>query len=550
MKNYILLILIIAMLGTGCKKMIDGPDHSTLSTGSIFKSSRDLDNILYGAYGSLVNMNTFGNNYRVFPELLADHVILNPLYTGGISEEDPYNQVFDRNLIQAEYADNWRISYTAIQNANTVIYAIENNLITKEIDPEYTDVNRNKMLGEAYFIRGLCHFELVRLYGKQYKFMTPPTPTSVNVPSPDNRLPNSGVILRTKPSINITKADDLIGQGRATVEETYQSVISDLKQAEELLPTASIQGISIRRGRATTFAASAILARVYFQQNDFINAKVAVAKVIGNEPGAITTSFVLTRTNAVGSIPTAAVAQTNVLNAFSSTGVNTTSTRPAEVIFDLVGTTVAPISNAIKAKYGYVAGTTEPQLRLSNAFITEANFNTSATQGDGRFLRLITRVAASGGQPVRNYSRKYDQAAMNIPLVRSAEMVLIRAEINAMEASLLGNNSPQHVAALADLIQIRSRAIANNAEAYPTIATINSTQILTEVRRERVRELAVEGDRFHNLRRLGALGVITNIPNGDRPAGTVIFPWNSNKLLFKIPDAEIKTSTNIIQNPD
>lgn len=541
MKNYIILILLIAMLGTGCKKLIDGPDHSTLSTGSIFESVRDLDNILYGAYGAIASGHTIAGNWKVFSETLADHVILNPLVTGSTAE-DPYDQVYNRNLTQAEYADNWRIGYTAIQNANTVIYAIENNLITKEIDPEYSDVTRDKMLGEAYFIRGLCHFELVRFYGKQYQFSTPPTPTSTGIPSPNNSLPNSGVILRTKPSINITKVGDIIGQGRATVEETYQLIISDLKKAEQLLPSSSLHGLSARRGRATNYAAGAILARVYFQQNDFVNARLQVAKVIGSEPGAITTSYVLARVNAIGTAPSTANAQANVIVPFASTGV--TSARPDEVIYDLVGSTVVPVNTVLKTKYVRVAGGTESQLAISVAFIAEANFHAS----DARLTRLITTITPPSG-PANYYTRKFDQAAMNIPVIRSVEMVLDRAEINAMEASTLPNGSPQHTAAILDLQQIRSRSIANAAAAYPTIATINSSQILTEVRKERIRELAFEGDRFHNLRRMGALGVITDLPNGDR-IGAPVLPWNSNKLLFKIPDAEIRTSSNIIQNPD
>ncbi|MCD0490337.1 RagB/SusD family nutrient uptake outer membrane protein [Pedobacter sp. MC2016-14] len=540
MKKYIILTLFIAVLSTGCKKLINGPDHSTLSTGAIFESARDLDNILYGAYGAIASGHTVAGNWKLFSELLADHVIVNPLITGS-TPEDPYDQVYKRALKQAEYADNWRIGYTAIQNANTVIYAIENNLITKEIDPEYSDVTRDKMLGEAYFIRGLCHFELVRFYGKQYQFSTPSTPTSTGIPSPNNSLPNSGVILRTKPSINITKADDIIGQGRATVEETYQLIISDLKKAEDLLPASSLQGLSARRGRATNYAARAILARVYFQQNDFVNAKLEIAKVIGDVPGSITTAYTLVRANAAGATPSLANAQANVIAPFSSTGVITA--RPTEVIYDLVGSTVVPVNTVLKTKYVQVASTTEAQLAVSATFIADANFNAN----DTRLTRLITTVASPGGP--RYYTRKYDQAAMNVPVIRSVEMILDRAEINAMEASTLPNGSAQHLAALADLVQIRSRVIVNAAAAYPTATTINSTQILAEVRKERIRELAFEGDRFHNLRRLGALGVITNIPNGDR-TGAEVLSWNSNKLLFKIPNAEIRSSNNVVQNPD
>ncbi len=83
-------------------------------------------------------------------------------------------------------------------------------------DPEFNDTVRARILGEAYFIRGVMHFELVRLYGHQYGH--------------ESTAPNSGIVLRTSPTMDIKTPADIADAHRATVEEVYQQVISDVKK--------------------------------------------------------------------------------------------------------------------------------------------------------------------------------------------------------------------------------------------------------------------------------------------------------------------------------
>lgn len=495
MKKLLTILCFIATAGMGCKKMLNEPDHSTLPTSMVFNSYRDLDNLLYGAYGAIANGATVSGHWRIAPEVLADHVVLN--VTEQLAD-DPYPALYNRDMINAQYPGSWQLAYTAIQNVNTVIYAIDNNFITQEKDPEFNISVRNRIMGEALFIRGLVYFELVRLYGHQFGF--------------NSTAPNSGVILRTTPFLNVTSPTELKAAIRSTVDSTYRQVIADLTQAEQLMPATAF-----RRGRATNYAASAYLARVYFQQNDFVNAMVQIRKVIGDVPGSIETSFKLSRLPATGTV-TVANAASNVTAAFINSG---TADKVPENIFDLVNVTNSDVSPVLARKYLRTAAI-EPHLAISNAFIAEAAF----AANDARKVALIT--TANG----KNYSKKYDRALMNLPVIRSAELLLDRAEILALSGNVDG--------ATKDINLIRDRAIPG----YNINTVISPANILAEVRRERVRELAFEGDRLHNLRRM-------NMPvgAGDR-AGVTPIPWNSNKLLLKIPQAETEVSTGVIQNPD
>jgi hypothetical protein len=79
-----------------------------------------------------------------------------------------------------------------------------------------------------------------------------------------------------------------------------------------------------------------------------------------------------------------------------------------------------------------------------------------------------------------------------------------------------------------DLAQIKNSIRTNStAPAIPT---------LDDVRNERLIELAFEGQRIHNLKRL-------QLPTGS-------FPWNDNKLVFPIPQREVDATTGVlVQNP-
>jgi hypothetical protein len=494
MKQLIYILLGVLVL-SGCKKYIDEPDDSVITTGMLFNSSRDLDNILYGGYGALASTATLSGNWRMFGEVMADEVILN---LSEPTTADPYTNLYNRSMNQAIYEEGYKQAYIAIQNANTVLYAIDNKIITREKDPEFNELTRARIAGEAYFIRGVMHFELVRLYGHQYGY--------------NSTAAGSGVVLRTKPSINVESQSDIATVQRATVEEVYRQVTDDLKQAETLLPAAPL-----RRGRASSFVAAAYLARVYFQMNDHPNALTQINKVIGNTPGVIGTEFKLVRAPATGAV-NASNAAANVGAAFKSSG---TGARVTENIFDLISLSAFPVNGVMNRKY-YKTGVINPHLAISNAFLAAAAF----ASNDARKVAL---TSVTNGV---TYTKKYDQALMNIPVIRSVELLLDRAEINALN----GNTTE----ATKDINLIRDRAIPG----YNINTVIAPEKILEEVQRERLRELAFEGDRLHNLRRM-----MVDIGPGDRAAAPIA--WNSNQLLFRFPAAEIKGSNGgVIQNPD
>lgn len=94
-----------------------------------------------------------------------------------------------------------------------------------------------------------------------------------------------GIILRTRSSTG----EDF--DGRTTVKDAYDLIISDLKAAITLLPInysgqehGNFPAYMLRAKRKT---ASALLAKVYFQMNDLENALAQINQTIGDVPGEI-----------------------------------------------------------------------------------------------------------------------------------------------------------------------------------------------------------------------------------------------------------------------
>ncbi len=141
----------------------------------------------------------------------------------------------------------------------------------------------------------------------------------------------------------------------------------------------------------------------------------------------------------------------------------------------------------------------------------------------------------------KNFGRATGRAnVVDIKVLRVAEVLLSRAEANAR----LDKNTE----ALKDLNDFRKQRYTGFVDGVETGAALLEAILL-----ERRLELAFEGHRFFDIKRLG-LG-ITRSNSGDRFDGTgsnnavKSLPAGSPKFQLPLPQQEILTNTNIAQNP-
>ena len=126
----------------------------------------------------------------------------------------------------------WATTYNGIFRANSVLINIDNPI-------DYKTGQKEQLTGEAKFMRALFYFDLVRMFG--------------GVPKVTSQL-----------SIEESKLTP-----RATADEIYALIVSDLKDAVAVLPDKT----GIAKGRATKDAAAALLGKVYVYLKDWTNAK-------------------------------------------------------------------------------------------------------------------------------------------------------------------------------------------------------------------------------------------------------------------------------------
>ncbi len=136
--------------------------------------------------------------------------------------------------------------------------------------------------------------------------------------------------------------------------------------------------------------------------------------------------------------------------------------------------------------------------------------------------------ASDNGWTVRKYGTASEDNN-NIVYMRLAELYLIRAEARAQQGKLTGA-----AGAVADLNVLRTRAKA------PAITLAVQADVLLAVERERVYELAFEGQRWYDLVRTGRAQAVMSAfsPN-----------WDSHFELWPIPQREIQLNTLLVQNP-
>lgn len=226
--------VILSMLAS-CEKDLNKMNPNSITTESYFTNAKQLLKGVNGAYTTLNGSYLVGEDYIWLHDLRADDFV-------GVTLADERGDILRGALGAANsYVDKmWRGFYIIIHRCNVVI----NNTVTNDPD-DLTHTLRDRVVGEAKFLRGLSYFELASLWG--------------------------GVPLVTKP------VNDFTGfVSRSTRQDTYNAAIQDLKDAAAILPPSYS---AADNGRATRGAANAMLGRAYMQMGRYDSAKIYLEKV-------------------------------------------------------------------------------------------------------------------------------------------------------------------------------------------------------------------------------------------------------------------------------
>lgn len=425
MKNtYLIIIFLAGMLFTSCESLleINPEDEGVVLKEDAIQTKQDLQELLNSAY-DVVN-GVYGGRFQRTSELLADNVVLRE----GITDE--------MVNIYKRYTTGYFTDNESYEQAYICI--LRSNLVLENLDvvSGMTDEDAKRMAAEAKFLRAISHFAVVRLFAQPYGF------------TPNNDHP--GVIVKTNSKVELLP--------RNTVAQVYDQILKDLTEAEADLPAANSNFVY-----ATSWAAKAALAQVYFQMHDYENAYTKSSEVVNS-------------------------------NAFAFAPAFGPSIPESELIFKLVSNESS--GKRVGGDFGAYRsdGTNIPNIRVA----PDVYRNTvKAGSGDQR-ADAWYKIVNPGAENEYIAFTKFNAEFPVVPVFRLTEQKLLRAE-----AALL-KSTPDVAAAIKEVNDIRTRAYGNTSRNLAETAT--SDVVLNAVRTERRLELMGEGYQLHDLKRRGSGG--------------------------------------------
>ena len=426
-----------------------------------------------------------------FTTVFTDEVGIGPS-NGG---QDKELHRFQLNANSDEPAGLWSTHYTVINRVNRLLDFANLVVVTTPADI----AAKNSVLAEARALRAYSYIQLVSFF------------------SVDPANPNAlGVILSTTPD----RYDLFIDRPRVSNQLIYNLIESDFLFAESNLAATATN----YRNVTQKFIAAA-RARMYLYRKDYVKAKQ------------------------YATLATGALSTPNTYNSMWGDAVQ------GECIFAAARPSGGTWSNIASTWYFNVTSATggaflDMGRNLFNLYsqfpndVRTAIWIDASAQINPNYAADINYVA-NDVLPINKYPGKAQQPLRNdLKIFRNSEMVLILAECEVASSNL---------AAAATLVRsIRTaRTFAAPAPALPVYATAQAAW--ADILLERRKELAFEGHRYLDIKRLAALagnqGITRDNTDDDIPNQPLTLPLSDYRFTLPIPQLEIAGNVGIQQNP-
>jgi hypothetical protein len=399
-------VMMLLLLFWGCDSLLDTEPQQAISEELALSTDSNVKTALAGSYSQLGGYYLYGGQFYMLPDLMA--VGQDAQWTG--TYEEP-GQIYQKDILvnNGFVSQMWLDAYATINTTNNVISALD------VVD----DNDRDRVEGEARFVRAVTYFQLVRLFAKDYN---DGDPTS-----------NLGIPIVLDPTREVTDNDYV---SRNTVQEVYDQVITDLEFAYNNLPASN--GFY-----ADAYAAQAFLARVYLQMGDYGSARDAANDVIANGGFGLNDDYSAAFNNSDLSYTDEDIFFTRVT---TQDGVNTLHT--------------------FYASQQENGGRGDIEVSSSHLALYYTGNATTDDDDDERYS-LFYSDPGTGEIRVGKWKEQYG----NVNVIRLAEMYLIRAEANFREGTNTGADP------IDDINTIRARA---NIPEYGPTHTLTLQEILDE----------------------------------------------------------------------
>lgn len=504
MKNFrnIAMVVVASVAMASCSDSIDILQDGEIYPVEALTNTTNLESYLNGAvYTSL------GNSAAIkYTSLFTDELRIGPSNSG--QDLSNFRWIITPNN---GYASSiWGSNYTTINRVNNLVTAAE-----KFVPDTTEEVKYKNTLAEARALRALSYLNLLAYF------------------STDTKNDNAtGVMLALKP-MEITEI-----LPRVTNAEIWATMEADLNYAYANIGNlASVRPAPYFLGKA---GVNAIRARMYLYRGKYDLAKQYAQQAIADSGLSLTIAT---------PVPSGTPGTTTWNNSFYTLAGGPSQYRQMWVD-TIPGENIFKLSRPAIGQGGiadiYTTNTTS--LAGSPLWTTGLNlFNLySNTNNDIRRYAYVDPSSASNAYVIDKYPGKGNTPLNNdIKLFRVSEMQLIIAE-----AEVLGTSSD--LAAAANIVRsIRQARTFSGTAVLPVYTT--QQEALRGILVERRIELAFEGHRLHDLKRLGSIanvGIDRNA-NDDRIIAStpLTLSLTDYRWTLPIPASEINGNPSIQQNP-
>ena len=514
MKTFKLLSFFFLLYLMGCSDTIDLTSTSNIDSKKYYSNLSELNVALIGCYKGL--QKPVVDEWKL-TEIRSDNTwMANTGSSSTLNLDNASQDMFFPSTSNGNVYSYWLNNYNNIYNVNSLMKALGTSYNENSGVLEYRDVTipvtlteRKKIAAEASFIRAYHYFNLVRLFGDVFLVD------------------------------NVITPEEALNLNRVPKEEIYKLIIADLLNASANGSTATYSSTSSDLGRSNSWAAKALLAKVYLTLGRKADASLLLNDVINNSGYKLQTSYanVFTITNEMNS---------EILFTVRFKGGGFDMGNPLPNAF-------APSKSGSSIINGDGNGDNTPTVDLYNAY----------SNSD---LRKDVNIGSFGSNAYRKYYiNKFicvvaivNDADMDWPVLRFSDVLLMKAEADG--------NTPE------SLTQINK--VHTRAGLTPLIASDVSTTAKFEAKLslERQLEFAFENQRWFDLLRQNTtfstptltaeVVMATHIKSKESTKFYGKFKGGlstdeivtniKNRILLPIPQREIDNNSHLVitQNPN
>lgn len=479
------------LMFAGCSEdYLDTKPTDSVTTDKIFESYDGALAALNGTYRlfyafnieGFADHNEFGQkSVDLIMDLMGEDMAIHSQGYGWFTDEYGYN-AHSATKRRTEYF--WDYYYNLVNNSNRILANVD--------DIDMTEEQYNYIKGQSLAIRAYAYFYLVRLYQHTYV----------------GHQDAPAVPLYTEPSQS--------GKGRATVEEVYTRIESDLEESINLLGNTMAR---IHKSHINQSVAQGIMARVKLTKEEWGEAVTYAQKARDG--------YSLMDSSSYATTPNKKNGFNNIGNQEWMWGFQINSEQ--STIYASWFSHMDPLFMT----YAFLGLQKEIYLPLYNKI--------DNPQSDARAVNfdIDTTVSGVGNSQLKFLASDQESFLGDYIMMRAGEMYLIEAEAQAEQG-----NDTEAQDVLHELISKR--------DANYTKPTETGQDLLDEIYLQRRISLWGEGFRLLDLKRRKQALDRTGGNHVPALAREMQLPAESDLFIFQIPEEEIDVNNNIgpgDQNP-